>query len=109
MSLISEFKNLNITEQLELLLHYQELYEAGEPEIDDATFDSLVTVYEKSGKKFKEVGATPKGSKVELPYYMGSLDKIKGKNADADLKRWMKTYSGPWVIEDKMDGISALY
>jgi DNA ligase (NAD+) len=107
---VADFNRLSSNEQYELLLHYQQTYESGEPEIDDATFDTLQVIYEKkSGKNFKEVGAIPKSSKVELPYYMGSLDKIKGKTAEADLKRWMKTYTGPWIVEDKMDGISALY
>ncbi len=110
MSIVSEFSKLNINEQFETLLNFQEAYESGTPEIDDATFDTLQSIYEKSsGKKFKEVGAEPKGTKITLPYYMGSLDKFKGKTAETDLTRWMKTYSGPWIVEDKMDGISALY
>jgi len=110
MSLVSEFTKLTENEQYEMLLNFQEAYEAGSPLIDDATFDSLVVIYEnKYKKKFKEVGAEPKGVKVELPYYMGSLDKVKGKTAEVDLNRWMKSYNGPWIVEDKMDGISALY
>jgi DNA ligase (NAD+) len=110
MSIINEFSKLSSNEQLNLLLSFQEAYENGVSKIDDATFDTLQSIYEKSsGKKFKYVGAEPKGVKVSLPYYMGSLDKIKGKTAEADLNRWTRTYSGPWVIEDKMDGISALY
>ena len=107
---ISEFSKLSPNEQYETLLNFQEAYESGTSEIDDATFDTLQYIYEtSSGKKFKEVGTEPKGVKITLPYYMGSLDKIKGKNAEIDLNRWMKTYSGPWIVEDKMDGISALY
>lgn len=110
MSLITEFSKLSENEQYEMLLYYQNVYESGNPEITDAEFDALVSVYEtKTGKKFKEVGAEPYGSKVELPYYMGSLDKIKGKNAETELNRWIKTYTGPWIVQDKMDGISGLY
>lgn len=110
MSLISEFNALSEKEQYELLLYYQDLYESGEPEIDDATFDTLVSIYEKKHKKkFSQVGAEVKSNKIQLPYYMGSLDKIKGANAENELNRWVKKYSGPWILEDKMDGISALY
>jgi DNA ligase (NAD+) len=110
MSIISDFSKLTPNEQYEILLNLQEAYENGAPEVDDATFDTFQSIYEKaSGNKFKKVGAEPRGVKITLPYYMGSLDKIKGKTAEADLIRWKKTYSGPWVVEDKMDGISALY
>lgn len=110
MKSISEFKSLSEDEQLSALLYFQKLYEEGEPEIDDATFDTLQSIYEKSsGKKFKDIGATPKGLKVKLPYYMGSLDKIKGKTSENDLIKWSRNYKGPWIVEDKMDGISGLY
>lgn len=109
----NEFKKLSPEDQLNVLLYYQDQYEnSGEDQIDDATFDTLVSLYEEaSGKKYREVGFLPREeiSKVTLPYYMGSLDKTKGKNAEADLNRWMRTYTGPWVIEDKIDGISGLY
>lgn len=111
MSIISEFKKLSSEDKLKLLLYYQDTYENdGEDQIDDSTFDTLVSVYEQeTGLKYKEVGAEPRGVKVNLPYYMGSLDKIKGKNAEEDLSRWTKTYDGPWVLQDKIDGISGLY
>ena len=38
---------------------------------------------------------------------MGSLDKVKpGNNA---LERWFGKYSGPFLVSDKLDGISGLY
>lgn len=45
--------------------------------------------------------------KVELPYFMGSMEKIKpDTNA---LGIWKSTYKGPYVLSSKLDGISALY
>lgn len=41
-------------------------------------------------------------AKVELKHYMGSLDKVKPGNAD----QWLLKNKGPYVISDKMDGIS---
>ena len=39
-------------EQYEILLNLQEAYESGAPEVDDATFDTLQSIYEKaSGNK----------------------------------------------------------
>ena len=46
-------------------------------------------------------------NKVELPYELWSMDKIKpDTNA---LKKWIIKYKGPYVISCKLDGISALY
>ena len=46
-------------------------------------------------------------NKVKLPYEMWSMDKIK---PDTDsLARWMRTYTGPYVLSCKVDGVSGLY
>lgn len=107
----SKFLQLSADEQLDLLLHYQYTYENNEPDqIDDATFDTLVKLYEStSGLKYSEIGAVPSGNKDPLPYYLGSLDKIKGENAKDDLIRFLKNFPGEKVIEDKIDGNSGLY
>ena len=45
--------------------------------------------------------------KVDLPYFMGSMEKIKpDTNA---LKNWRGNHRGPYVVSSKLDGISALY
>ena len=46
-------------------------------------------------------------NKVELPYEMWSMDKIK-PDTDA-LAKWQKTYKGPYILSCKLDGISGLY
>lgn len=46
-------------------------------------------------------------NKVKLPYEMWSMDKIK-PNTDT-LVKWKQTYTGPYVISCKLDGISALF
>jgi NAD-dependent DNA ligase len=46
-------------------------------------------------------------NKVELPYEMWSMDKIKpDSNA---LPGWVKKYPGPYVLSCKLDGVSGLY
>ena len=53
-----------------------------------------------------QCAATEK-NKVKLPYEMWSMDKIKpDTNA---LVKWMQTYSGPYVLSCKLDGVSGLY
>ena len=45
--------------------------------------------------------------KVNLPYQMWSMDKIKPDTAA--LGYWMKKYKGPYVLSAKLDGVSGLY
>ena len=46
-------------------------------------------------------------NKVELPYELWSMDKIKpDTNA---VKKWIQKYEGPYIVSCKLDGISALY
>jgi NAD-dependent DNA ligase len=107
----SKFLQLSTDEQLDLLLHYQNTYENNLPDqIDDATFDNLVKLYEKtSGLKYSVIGAVPSGNKASLPYYLGSLDKIKGESSEDELKKFIKNFPDEKVIEDKIDGNSGLY
>jgi len=55
-----------------------------------------------------EVGAVPsERNKVALPYYMGSMDKIKpDTNA---LISWSKKFNGPYILSCKLDGVSGLF
>jgi DNA ligase (NAD+) len=44
--------------------------------------------------------------KVKLPYWMGSMDKIKpNKNL---IEKWSKKYTGNYLISEKLDGMSCL-
>jgi NAD-dependent DNA ligase len=57
----------------------------------------------------KNIGAAVEDDKrkVELPYYLGSLDKIKGEEKVID--KFKKTYSESYIISDKLDGNSGLF
>lgn len=74
--------------------------------ISDQLFDYIKEYYEEKFNKKVSVGAEIKKNKVKLPYYMGSLDKIKPSTNAFD--KWIKDYSGPYVLSYKLDGISAL-
>jgi NAD-dependent DNA ligase len=68
-------------------------HEKGEPILSDASYDVLREHYPRS-----TVGApVTAGSKVSLPYWMGSMDKRRTSNV-----------TDPVVISDKLDGVSAL-
>jgi DNA ligase (NAD+) len=74
--------------------------------VSDKLFDYIKEHYENKFKTKVTVGAPILKSKVKLPYYMGSLDKIKP--AMSEFNKWLSRYSGPYILSYKLDGISAL-
>jgi len=46
--------------------------------------------------------------KISLPYTMGSMNKFKPENSD-QIVQFGNKYSAPWIVSDKLDGVSALY
>ena len=99
---------LGETELNKILDYLSDKYYNDTPVISDELFDLIKEHYEKEFKKsYKKVGANIKtGIKVKLPYWMGSLDKIKpSTNA---FNNWIKKFTGPYAISWKLDGVSAL-
>ena len=89
---------------------YREEYHNGVSTIPDGVYDALVDRYESVSKtQYDAVGAVPHGTKVDLPYYMGSLSKIKGVTAEKKLSSWCEKYPGSYIVSDKVDGNSGLY
>jgi NAD-dependent DNA ligase len=74
--------------------------------VSDKLFDYIKEHYENKFKIKVNVGAPILKSKVKLPYYMGSLDKIKP--AMSEFNKWLSKYNGPYILSYKLDGISAL-
>jgi DNA ligase (NAD+) len=52
-------------------------------------------------------GWTPKADSITLPVPLPSLD--KGKFGERALQRFFETKKGPYVISDKLDGVSVLW
>jgi DNA ligase (NAD+) len=80
------------------------------PLISDNLYDIIKEYLESINPNhpiLKHVGSTVDAdNKEELPYFLGSLDKIKSdENA---LDKFKKSYIGSYVVSDKLDGISAL-
>ena len=77
--------------------------------VSDDMYDLLKDYLKKLDPKnpyFKRVGADEE-TKVKLPFWMGSLDKIKDDEKAID--NWKKKYDGSSIISDKLDGISCLF
>jgi DNA ligase (NAD+) len=102
---------LNDDDLVKLLKKLAEAYyNTGEPIVEDKIYDILFDILKDRDPEnpfFKEVGATIRvdRKKVTLPYPMGSLEKVKPGTGSLDI--WIKKFKGPYVISDKLDGVSA--
>ena len=98
-------------EQLNSIIHEaNKAYHNQQPFITDNEYDIIKEFIETkfpNNKAIHEIGAQVERNKVKLPYYMGSMDKIK-PDTDA-LANWLNKYHGPYVITCKLDGVSGLY
>jgi NAD-dependent DNA ligase len=81
--------------------------------VSDATFDTLIDLLKQKkpdSAVLKSIGSElPEDApnKVELPYHLGSMDKVKP--GSRDLKLWMSRFAkGPYIISEKLDGLSGL-
>jgi len=78
--------------------------------ISDDIYDLLIDFLrhkDPKNKFLKTVGSEVKSkNKVKLDYYLGSMDKIKPPSPQID--KWISKYSGPYVLSEKLDGVSGL-
>jgi NAD-dependent DNA ligase/DNA polymerase/3'-5' exonuclease PolX len=116
--LANEFKQKGISvlqklneDQLNSIIHEaNKAYYNQQPFITDNEYDIIKEFIETkfpNNKAIHEIGAQVERNKVKLPYYMGSMDKIK-PDTDA-LANWLNKYHGPYIITCKLDGVSGLY
>jgi len=84
-------------------------FNKGKPILPDNLYDEVKGYMQErdpSHPILREVGSKIKTGKVELPYWMGSMDKIKSD--EKEIRKWAMRYAGRVVISDKLDGNSAL-
>jgi NAD-dependent DNA ligase len=86
-------------------------YNTDKPLFSDNTYDILETILREKkpdSDVFKKVGAEipNEADKVKLPYYMGSLDKVKP--SEKVFTRWLAEHGGNIIISEKVDGLSGL-
>jgi NAD-dependent DNA ligase len=100
-------------DELENVIKYaaDKFFNTKNPVLEDPVYDILIdflnSKFPKS-KVLKEIGAAIKSKdKVELDYWLGSMEKIK-PSSTKDLEKWLLTYKGKYILSDKLDGISAL-
>lgn len=86
-------------------------YNTGEPLVPDPVFDLLRDILKErdpNNEFLTETGSPIPHTreKIILPFPMTSLDKIKPDTKE--LNKWKSKYTGPYIITDKLDGISGL-
>jgi NAD-dependent DNA ligase len=85
-------------------------YYYGETEslVDDDTFDIMVDVLRDRDPNnsflFQTGVAETEQEDIQLPFSMPSLNKIKP--GEKSLSIWFNKYNGPYMVMDKLDGIS---
>tara|TARA_B100000482_G_C12606063_1_gene297184 strand:- start:388 stop:2349 length:1962 start_codon:yes stop_codon:yes gene_type:complete len=84
-------------------------YNSANTILTDEEFDNLIDKLEEldpNNPALKEVGSSVDDSKkVKLPYFLPSMDKHKKET----LSKWTSKYSAPYVVSEKLDGVSALF
>ena len=102
---VSDLKKLSIP-VLEIIVSILKdaYYNTGKGIVSDKKYDAIEDRLRKLHPKSKVLttGIAPRERKIALPFYMGSMDKITDR-VDA----WKQ--KGPYVVTDKLDGVSALY
>lgn len=103
-------ESLELKEIIEFLEYANEVYRNTESTvISDELYDWIMEYIKKKDPKnpfLKKIGA-PVKEKTKLPEWMGSLDKIR--DDPKALTKWKTKYNGPYVLSDKLDGISGMF
>ena len=108
---LSRIKYLNNIELERLYKRLNEsFHEKGINLISDDSYDKIKE-YIDENELFdtSKVGAPiKKTDAVKLPYWMGSMNKLKPEN-EKELSKWNDRYGGQKIISDKLDGVSGMY
>ena len=87
----------------------------------DLLLNKLIEI-DATNKHITSIGFIPIINKIKLPYYLGSISKIvkryysnttvdttdDNNTINSKFNTWINNFTGPYVISDKLDGISAM-
>ena len=108
---LSVLKKLNEETIMEIISQANDAYyNSNNPLLTDNEFDIIKEYAETKyaqNEVLQQIGAPVTRNKVELPFNMPSMDKIKPDTNILD--KWKKKYQGPYVLSCKLDGVSGLY
>ena len=99
---ISKLTNAELDTILKYVSH--KYYNTDTPIISDQLFDIVLDKMLQRDPSYHLNGITinKETTKTNLPIWMGSMTKIK------DINKWEKEYSGPYLLSNKLDGLSCL-
>lgn len=99
---ISNLSNMDLDRILKYVSH--KYYNTATPIISDELFDIILDKMKEIDTNYQLNGISinKETTKTKLPIWMGSMTKIK------DITKWNKEYSGPYLLSNKLDGLSCL-
>ena len=107
---ISVLEQATETQLANIIREASKLYYNSEPVLSDNQYDIVKDFIQQkypSNPISAEIGAPIERNKAVLPFFMGSMDKIKPDTGA--LISWTNKYKGPYIISCKLDGVSGLY
>lgn len=108
MNIVTSAVRANVSDlERQIKMASDSYYNSGKSIMSDIEFDALVDKLRElkpDSKVLQSVGAPIKSRKLNLPYFMGSLNKIKPDSTDD----WLEANPGPYCVSDKLDGVSIL-
>lgn len=86
-------------------------YNTGQPIVNDVCYDIIIDIFRKrnpNNKILNMIGAPIRNDivKLQLPFWMGSMDKVKPNTRE--LENWLGRHHPPYIISQKLDGLSGL-
>ena len=99
-------------DELETIIKYttEKYYNTSKSVITDELYDILIDFLKLKSPKsivLKTIGANVKNkNKVQLDYWLGSMNKIKPGTNQLDI--WINKFKSPYHLSDKLDGVSGL-
>jgi len=106
----TELESMNQSQLEDFVQKANAAYYNDAPIMTDNEYDIVKEYLERKYPRsdvLTEIGAPVKKDKVQLPYEMASMDKIKPDTGA--LASWMSKYKGPYIISCKLDGVSGMY
>ena len=107
---ISVLEQATETQLSNMVREANKLYYNSESILSDNQYDIIKDFIQQkypSNSISAEIGAPIERNKAVLPFFMGSMDKIKPDTGA--LISWTAKYKGPYIISCKLDGVSGLY
>ena len=109
-----QYANTVSIEELEKIIEISNnmYYNFGSSPLGDLEYDLLYDILKKRNPKccvLQDPGhdiTISEAKKIDLPHYMGSMDKVKP--GSKELVTFLEKYKKPYVLSDKIDGVSLM-